>query len=530
MKLWFHRCFFNAPILFTHQHLQPVLPDSSEHSKTLLLTSRRSSAFNFTLQLSLFIQESTRMDSVPDFIQLAKTRWQEAPLTHRAIVGVAAAVLLAVILLVGHHASDVKYVSLALGKQFSLDELTNIENSFRDQQLTSFKREGQQILVPEEEQTTYDAALLKENQLPKDWASEWEAKYEQTNPFTSSRKLQMLKEISLAKELKRIIQGLDDIAEANVVWAETETSTWPARGQKVTASVNIRPQPGHTLSDQTIRAIQFSVANMVPNLEPQDVVVLDYAAGRHYQMHPEQARFETDLDHWIDREVTRWQSTLLPALQHHWPAAQLNVKPQLESFRQIAWQLGQTQSAESNTPTAPTLLTIEQELRHRFPEFLSLQIDLPVGTKTSGETSIESEIHAALMGWLPTSIQERPLAVTIPEHDEIAATSDIATSKFSAKSWQPVLMVGLAGALLFVVSRKLRGDNRVGFVSTETEDKSSIESEREQYTVPETVEQSQPVPATPVNPLGDPELVADVLKQWLGQSQTVAAKSDQDAN
>jgi flagellar biosynthesis/type III secretory pathway M-ring protein FliF/YscJ len=468
------------------------------------------------------------MDSVPDFIQLAKTRWQQTSFVHLVIAGAVTFIMFAGIFLFRHQASHVSYVPLSLGKQFSLDELGNIENSLREQQLTSFKREGQQILVPEEEQTTYDAALLKENQLPQDWASEWEAKYEQTNPFTSSRKLQMLKEISLAKELKRIIQGLDGIAEANVVWAETETSTWPARGQKVTASVNIRPQLGHTLSDQTIRAIQFSVANMVPNLEPQDVVVLDYAAGRHYQMHPEQARFETDLDHWIDREVLRWQSTLLSALLHHWPEATLRIEPQLESFRQTAWQLAQSQVTTSEALTSPQLRSIEQELRHRFPEYLSLNIDLPDGSAPTGEMSLESEIHAALIGWLPASFQERQLSVIVTKEAGVPLAAEVATPKFSAKSWQPVLMVSLAGALLFVVSRKLRGDNHSALTSLETEpnelDRSGMDEKSS-----ESVE-SSPSPPPTVNPLGDPEMVADVLKQWLGQTQATTSARDQDAS
>jgi type III secretory pathway lipoprotein EscJ len=512
--------FFYAPNSSTEFNLQPLLPELNEHSTNGVLTSRHSFAHHFTRQLSLFNQESTRMDSVPDFIQLAKTRWQLTSFVHRVIAGVATFVLLAGILLISHQTSHVNYVPLSLGKQFSLEELSNIEISLREQQLTSFKREGQQILVPEEEQTAYDAALLKENQLPQDWASEWEAKYEQTNPFTSSRKLQMLKEISLAKELKRIIQGLDGIAEANVVWAET--STWPARGQKVTASVNIRPQPGHTLSDQTIRAIQFSVANMVPNLEPQDVVVLDYAAGRHYQMHPEQARFETDLDQWIDREVLRWQSTLLPALLHHWPESTLSVNPQLESFRQTAWQM-----TTSQTLGVPQLRSIEQELRHRFPEYLSLNIDLPEGTTPTGEMPLESEIHAALIGWLPASFQERQLSINVSKAEDFPLTSEVATPKFSAKSWQPVIMVSLAGAFLFVVSRKLRGDNHSSVISLEAE---PIELERSEIDEDRTIESVEPPPlqSLTVNPLGDPEMVADVLKQWLGQTQATTSASEQD--
>jgi len=467
------------------------------------------------------------MDSVRNILTLLLTHWKNAPLSHRASAGVAGAVVLVGLIFLGAKPEQARYVPLSLGKQFSLEELTSIETSLREQQLTSFKRDGQKILVPAAEQTAYDAALLKGNQLPSDWASEWEQKYEQTNPFTSSRKLQMLKEIALAKELKRIIQGLDGIEEANVVWAETETSTWPARGRKVTASVNIRPEPEHTLTDQTIRAIQFSVANMVPNLEPQDVVVLDYAAGRHYQMHPQQARFETDLDQWIDREVNRWQTTLSPALQHHWPEAALLVKPNTESFRQTAWQIAQYYAHSTSDQTDPQLITVERELRHRFPEFLTLQIDLPPETESSSEMSLQEEIHAALLGWLPASFQPRQYAITVlPTNDQLAATDEKSVSKWQGETWQPVALAGLVGALLFVVSRQLRGEKPEleSSVSERTEERLPASE-----TFPESPEPSEPAAkqTPPVNPLGDPELVAGVLKQWLGESRQTASNQDE---
>ncbi|MBD3673278.1 MAG: hypothetical protein HUJ26_07095 [Planctomycetaceae bacterium] len=467
------------------------------------------------------------MDSVRNILTPILTHWKNAPLLHRALAGAAAAIVLMGLLLLGAKPGQTHYVPLSLGKQFSLEDLTRIETSLREQQLTSFKRDGQQILVPEAEQTAYDAALLKENQLPRDWASEWETKYEQTNPFTSSRKLQMLKEIALAKELKRIIQGLDGIAEANVVWAETETKTWPARGRKVTASVNIRPEPGQKLADQTIRAIQFSVANMVPNLEPQDVVVLDYAAGRHYQMHPEQARFETDLDQWVDRELSRWQTTLLPALQHHWSEATLQVQLQTEAFRQTAWQLAQAQTDATQQQNVPQLLPVERELRHRFPEFLSLKIDLPHGTEPTDEMPLKEEIHAALLGWLPSSFQSRQLEVHVPEHQHVTEVAPTEPESPAMKSWQPVLMVGLVGALLFVVSRQLR--------SEKPESRGPRVDASEEERLPDVEQPTEPpesspakTNAAPLNPLGDPELVAGVLKQWLGQSQQATNHQDEE--
>lgn len=451
------------------------------------------------------------MESVQDMMHSAVSRWRAWSPTQRTIFGIAIAVILTGTLTVGFQTGSTRYVPLSLGKQFSSDELTSIEQSLRKKNLTSYRREGNQLLVPEDEQTAYDAALLQERRLPQDWASEWEQKFEETNPFTSSRKLRMLKEIALAKELKRIIQGLDGIKEANVVWAESETHSWPARQQKVTASVNIRPEPGHELAEQTIRAIQFSVANMVPNLEPQDVIVLDCSVGRHYQLQPEQARFETDLGRWIDREVSRWQEQFTAAIAHHWPDAQVLVVPRQEALRQVAWQLLRNSSEDRESER--TFHDVELELQHRFPEYVSLEVTLPAQDDSATEpreNSLEEEVSAVLIGWLPASFDAHQLRVSVESLPADRAVLDVAESEQATATWQPVIMIAAAGVLLLLVSRRFQTSAAV--LETDPEPNADQTSTAGEKTVPR-------VSAQPMTPLGDPEQVADVLKQWLGSSQ-----------
>jgi len=82
------------------------------------------------------------------------------------------------------------------------------------------------------------------------------------------------------------------------------------------------------------------------------------------------------------------------------------------------------------------------------------------------------------------------------------------------------------GALLFVVSRQLRGEKPEleSSVSELTEERLPANE-----TFQESPEPSEPAAkqAPPVNPLGDPELVAGVLKQWLGESRQTASNQDE---
>lgn len=462
------------------------------------------------------------MESVPVLLKSAVSRWRAWSSIQRTVFGFAAGVILLGAIVLGFQSETTRYVPLSLGKQFSPDDLAGIEQSLREKQLTTYRREGNQLLVPENEQTAYDAALLQEQQLPQDWASEWEQKFEETNPFTSSRELRMLKEIALAKELKRIIQGLDGVAEANVVWAETESQGWPSRQQKVTASVNLRPERGQILSEQTIRAIQFSVANMVPNLEPQDVIVFDYSAGRHYQLRPEQARFETELQQWIDREVARWHERLHSAVVHYWPEAQLLIRPRQEEFRQFAWRLLQSQQTNRDRNGERSLQDIEFELQNRFPEYIQLAVTLRDMSETGSsatpaeQPAIEEEVLASLIGWLPASFDSHQLEVKVESAPADATLAEVASIEKTIPSWQPVIMVGAAGVLLLLVSRRYRNASvSEDSVAAITPEKRFEDSARP---VEPTTSSS---PAPPITPLGDPELVADVLKQWLGSSHAV---------
>ncbi|NOX54387.1 MAG: hypothetical protein GXP27_08065 [Planctomycetes bacterium] len=171
------------------------------------------------------------------------------------------------------------YVALSWGKVFTTEELIDAEQTLIQAGLTDFRREGHRILVPAGEVDRYNAALIADGTLPSNSVSEWEKQFEKSNSFTSRRQLEELKEIALRKEMRRVLRAVPAIEDATVFWARTEDRSPFRRKPKVTATVTVRPRSGRELSVTLIESLRNAVANMIPDLKPEDVTIFDQSTG-----------------------------------------------------------------------------------------------------------------------------------------------------------------------------------------------------------------------------------------------------------
>lgn len=457
------------------------------------------------------------MDSWSQYPDRVRVWWNELSPRNRGYALGTGVLFLAVIGITLSMHSQPRLVPLSLGKQLTPEELQRVETSLRSNNLSDYERSGNQILVPEDRQTAYDAALIETRSLPGDWASDWEQKFESTNPFTSSRKLQMLKDIALAKELKRIIQGLDGVQEASVVWTDSDQHGWTGRKTGVTATVNIRSEPDRILAERTIRGIQFSVANMVAHLAPESVLVFDAATGRHYQMQPEEARFESAFDNWLELERRNWHSRIESALRANWPAAELLLSVDEMELREHLRHPVRTHNAESTangslhlqtkqTVTSDEPLEFAQakpRLQAEFPRALSLNVRLPHEL-----ASQQPEITAALQS-IADSADIR--FEVLKSSDALVQSTASADHPF-ARNATAILVVAM-GLLLSAI---------IWNVAKKRSNKQPIPSEKHSVATVTTASQPSPVSSSLETPLGDPETVASVLQNWLRSSSQPA--------
>jgi flagellar M-ring protein FliF len=80
---------------------------------------------------------------------------------------------------------------------------------------------------------------------------------------------------ALQGELARTIRQLDEVANARVLIVVPEDKLFGQDHQQAKASVFVQLQPGRSLGDEQVRAIQFLVANGVEGLQPEHVAVID---------------------------------------------------------------------------------------------------------------------------------------------------------------------------------------------------------------------------------------------------------------
>jgi flagellar M-ring protein FliF len=84
---------------------------------------------------------------------------------------------------------------------------------------------------------------------------------------------------ALQGELARTIRQLDEVANARVLIVVPEDKLFNQDHQEAKASVFVQLQPGRSLGEEQVRAIQFLVANGVEGLQPDHVAVVD-SSGR----------------------------------------------------------------------------------------------------------------------------------------------------------------------------------------------------------------------------------------------------------
>lgn len=491
------------------------------------------------------------MDSFLNRLKPLSSAWRSASGPQRWTYGLVVLAVAGGLFAAALRKQTTRYVPLSLGKQFGADELQQVEQTLRERRLEDYRREGNRILVPEDRVTQYDSALLESGELPHDWASDWEEKFESANPFTSAHELETMREIALAKELRRIILGLDGVADASVVWADPGRSRgWPSHREAVTASVNVTPRPETILPLKTIRAIQFAVANMVPNLHPQDVVVFDLANGRHYQLDADEARFETEFDLWLEREIDGWRHRISDHVLRHWKAASVIVSADEAALRDAAWiawrqlRSGKNLAADRTetggtfiplTPVAPSphragssFAEVRSALTDRVPEFIEVRVEFSaenaadlidenapreVRSAVPNREQLQA-IHAQVVASLPPAIRGDAVEVRVRTLAADEAHTAGAHPRFVRDVAPGTIVFAIAACLmLFAVSWRTMTRERRG-TSTPTE------ADSESVRGSESVAMSNSEETSSATPLGDPDTVAAVLKAWTSRNPT----------
>ena len=360
------------------------------------------------------------------------------PSRRLALLAVPAVLVTALAVLLWRGAGGGERVPVSWGKVFTTDELRTAEQTLLDAGLTDFRAEGQRLYGPADEIEQYNAVLLAENRLPGEALSEFEKQFEKSSIFTSREQLGALRDIARRKELRAVLRAVPDIADASVFWAESRTGRWPERGSRMKATVNLMPTPGAALAPARIESIRRAVANMLPDLTPEDVTVFDQSTGTAHAADAETAA-DDRLLRIAEAHRRRTTETIERALSYI-PGVLVGVHVRLEDL--------QRRIERSQTVDSKQTVTLSSDERSRN---LS-SVDRPPGgepgvssnrpqsvapqtaglTQTTDETTESSTrvvpswtvVERELLASVPTAIQ---VDVSIPEdyHVRLAASRDL---------------------------------------------------------------------------------------------------------
>lgn len=203
-------------------------------------------------------------------------RWQRLTFRQRTTIGTVLFVG-AVGLLSLSITPDTSWQPIGGGRAFTAKEIAAIQSAWRERGLVQFRREGRTLIVPASELARYEAALpAADNVAP---SNEWEKQLAGVNVFTSSEELAQRKENALRNELRRVLKAIPAIADADVIWARSKNRSAFSPRAKVTATINVTPREGADLTPELAQSLRAAVAGMVPDLEPEDITILDQSTG-----------------------------------------------------------------------------------------------------------------------------------------------------------------------------------------------------------------------------------------------------------
>lgn len=224
------------------------------------------------------------------------------------------------------------HVPLSWNQAFTLEEISNAQQTLQEAGLDDFKVEGSRILVPRGEEAKYNAVLMVDGSLPAAPTSELEKQIISTNIFRSRDQLQAIRDIELQKAVNRVLRAVPDIEQAAVRWARSRAGRWPRQGSQVTATVSVKPRGNRELSSQLVRSLQLAVANMVPDLDAQHVTVFDTSTGISHTPDEEDDPFDSRLVGRI-REFTRMYEKRIGSALSYIPEVLITVNVDIENLK-----------------------------------------------------------------------------------------------------------------------------------------------------------------------------------------------------
>lgn len=224
---------------------------------------------------------------------------------------------------------------LQYGAAFDSEVRAQAENALLERGFNDFQTVGSRILVPSSKVDEYNGALMAAGISSPHAYDELESALKQVNPFTPQNQFAALMDMQLSKKIRNNLRAIDGIRDAQVIWSRPAgKSRWGKTGG-VKASVHVTPDGGRELPRRLVESLRNSVATMVPDLERDNVVVIDRSTGQSWAGNDPDDPFDNKLEELKRSRVQFHQMRIQDALNEIAPNSVVAVNVEFDDVMSI---------------------------------------------------------------------------------------------------------------------------------------------------------------------------------------------------
>jgi flagellar biosynthesis/type III secretory pathway M-ring protein FliF/YscJ len=224
---------------------------------------------------------------------------------------------------------------LQYGAAFDSEVQRQAEQALIERGLNDFRTVGSRILVPSTKVDEYNGALLAAGISSPYAYDELESALKDVNPFTPQSQLALKVEASLSRKIRANLRAIEGIRDAQVIWSRPKTrSSWRDTGG-VKASVHVTPDGGRELPRRLVESLRNSVATMVPDLERDNVVVIDRSTGQSWAGNDPDDPFDNKLEEFKRSRVQFHQMRIQDALNEIAPNSVVAVNVEFDDIMSV---------------------------------------------------------------------------------------------------------------------------------------------------------------------------------------------------
>jgi flagellar motor switch protein FliG len=287
------------------------------------------------------------------------------------------------------------------GKTFSADELQQTCLTLHKSGLSSFRIDGQRIVVPREETPRYNAALIAQSESPSPFGKNWNHALDRKSLLPETdRERQERFDVVRAQDVIAEIRKTPQIADAWIVLSNPGRRGSFSEARR-TALLSVTPREGVELSTDRYRSLQQTVASAW-NIAERDVTILNTSTGSTFKDPGSTAPLPGQTEISAATAVSLLPPNRIPAGTKSHASGETPMKPRPATARPAS-----SDSLSQWAPTGGALfalcsIAILIRTRRRLPQnaepATTIEIPAPAEAATASPASASAESPASLSG------------------------------------------------------------------------------------------------------------------------------------